>query len=233
MSSPSSTAARTGSLPSPATTSGRRAVMSSSVLVYSRTSPSRTCAWIRMPSSFHSTAACAAPGPPPAGSLPSAPAAILARASSMEGALAASIGLSGWPTRRPNPLSAAVPPLSAASATAGSDPRSITARRTWATGTPAARATASVITPSRAPCRSSPDSSRTRKYCSPSVAAPSRSPISRRRSAVDPLPASAPIRVNASSTSVRVSDACAAGGGASRSAAQPTPICRCGSSPDK
>ncbi len=130
ISSPSNTALRTGSLPSVAATSGSRAVMSSSVRVNSRTSPSATCAWIRMPSSFHSTAArAAAASPLPSPSSP-APAAILARASAMDGALAASIGLSGCPTSRPNPASAWLPPVSAAPATAGSDPRSITARRT-------------------------------------------------------------------------------------------------------
>src|ERR1700712_5379559 len=38
--------------------------------------------------------------------------------------------------------------------------------------------------------------------------------------------------VNAASTPVTVSDGSGAGGGIERSAAQPTPICRCGSSPD-
>ena len=219
ISSPSNTAPRTGSAASAATTSGSRAVMSSSVLVNSRMLPSPAmCAWTRMPSSFHSTAA----GPP-----------ILASASSMDGSLAASIGFSGCPTSSPNPASAGLPPLSAAPATAGSDPRSITARRTCATGTSAARATASVITPSSAPWRSSPDSSRTRKYCSLSVAAPSTSPMSRFRSAADPLPLCAPILLNASSTSPTVSDGVSAGGGADRSAAHPTPIWRCGSSPDR
>ena len=217
ISSPSKTASRTGSARSAATTSGSREVMSSSVRVNSRTSPSARCAWIRMPSSFHSTAA----SPP-----------IFARASSMVGALAASMGLTGRPTWSPNFASAAPPPPSAAPAVAGSEPLSMTARRTSATGTSAARATASVMTPSRAPWRSSPDSSRTRKYCSSAVAALSSSPTSSLRAAADPLPASAPIRVNASSTAPTVSDGFSAGGGAARSAAQPTPICRWGSSPD-
>ena len=58
ISSPSSTAARTGSLPRTATTSGSRPVMSSRVRVNSRTEPPDRWAWIRIPSSFHSTAAC-------------------------------------------------------------------------------------------------------------------------------------------------------------------------------
>ena len=176
------------------------------------------CACIRIPSSFHSTAAA-----PP----------ILASAASIVGSLDASIGLSAWPTRSPNSASASGPPRSAASATADSDPRSITARRTSPTGTSEARATASVITPSSAPCRSSPDSSRTRKYCSSLVAAPITASISRFRSATDPLPATAPISVNDASTPRIVSDGASAAGGAVRSAAHPTPICRCGSSPDR
>jgi hypothetical protein len=151
----------------------------------------------------------------------------------MDGALAASMGFTGRPTSRPNFASASLPPASAASAVLGSDPLSMIARRTSATGTPAARATASVITPSSAPCRSSPDSSRTRNCCSSPVAAPINSPTSRLRACADPLPATAPMWLNASSTSVSVSEASDAGGGAERNAAHPTPICRCGSSPDR
>jgi len=130
-------------------------------------------------------------------------------------------------------FSASAPPLSAAVAARPSDPLSITARRTRVTGTSAACATASTITPSSAPCRSSPDSRPNKNRCSSSVAALSSSPTSRLRSAVEPLPASDPMVVNALSTSPSDSDGSAAAGGASRSAAQPTPICRCGSSPDR
>jgi len=56
ISSPSKTAARTGSLARAATTSGSRPVISSRVLVNRRTVPSARWAWILMPSSFHSTA---------------------------------------------------------------------------------------------------------------------------------------------------------------------------------
>ena len=162
-----------------------------------------------------------------------ASAAILSRAASIDGALDASIGLSGCPTSRPNADSAPAPPSSAASATAGRDPRSITARRTRVTGTSDARATASVITPSSAPCRSSPESSRTRKNCSSAVAALITSSTSRFRSATEPGPTTAPISLNDASTPSTVSDGAADAGGADRSAAQPTPICRCGSSPER
>ena len=144
ISSPSSTALDSGSVARTATTSGSRAVMSSRVRVNRRTFPPDRCAWILMPSSFHSTAAV-----PPT----------LAMASAMLAALAASIGRTGRPTSRPKAASAALPPASAAAATAPSEPRSIMARRISATGTEAARATASVMTPSSAPWRSSPERS--------------------------------------------------------------------------
>ena len=64
----------------------------------------------------------------------------------------------------------AAPSVRAASITAPRSPRSIRARRTVAAGTPVALATASVMTPSRAPCRNSPASNRRRKCCSPVVA---------------------------------------------------------------
>ena len=148
-------------------------------------------------------------------------------------ALAASIGRTGRPTSRPKACSASPPPASAAAATAPSEPRSIMARRTSATGTDAARATASVITPSSAPCRSSPDSSPKRNRCSAEVARPNSSPTSALRAAAEPFPVTAPIAAKAASTSAKPSVGAAAGGNPSRSAAQPTPICRCGNSPDR
>jgi hypothetical protein len=220
ISSPSNTAARTGSWLRTATTSGSRPVISSSVRVNNRTPPEARCAWIRIPSSFHSTAA-------------STPAPIFANASAIELALAASIGRTGRPTSSPNSASAAPPPASAAAATAPSEPRSIIARRTSATGTDAARATASVITPSSAPCRSSPESNPTRKRCSSAVARPNSSPTSALRAAAEPFPLTAPIAENPASTSLSESAGTTAAGNPSRSAAQPTPICRCGSSPDR
>ena len=220
ISSPSNTAARTGSWPRTATTSGIRPVISSSVRVNNRTPPEARCAWIRIPSSFHSTAACT-------------PAPTRESASEMLEALAASIGRTGRPTSSPNAASAALPPASAAAATAPSEPRSIIARRTSATGTDAARATASVITPSSAPCRSSPESNPTRKRCSSAVARPNSSPTSALRAAAEPFPLTAPIAENPASTSLSESAGTAAAGNPARRAAQPTPICRCGSSPDR
>ena len=143
----------------------------------------------------------------------------------------------------------------AASATAGSEPPSRRARRTSPAGTPAARATASTITPSSAPWCSSPASSRVRKDCSAGVARANRAPSSLRRSAWDPGPVVAPIAANTESVSARVRAGCAAGpsgpgppsagpppaAGRRRrqsrsrppSAAYPTPICRWRSSPDE
>jgi hypothetical protein len=250
ISSPSKTAARTGSLASAATTSGSRPVISSKVLVNRRTAPSARWAWILMPSSFHSTAAPAVPSAAlsavpsaalsavPSAALSAVPSAgvpppILARASAMLEALAASIGRTGRPTSRPKACRASRPPASAPAATAPSEPRIIIARRTSATGTEAARATASVITPSSAPCRSSPESRPYRNCCSVSVARPNNSLTSAFRAAVDPLPEIAPIAENPASTSLSVSVAAAAGANPPRSVAQPTPICRCGSSPDR
>jgi hypothetical protein len=179
-------------------------------------SPAR-CTWMRAPSSFHSTAA----------------GLIRSKASWMVGAVWASIGWSGRPTSRRNRRRPALPSVSAASATAPSEPRSISARRTSLAGTPAARAVASTITPSSAPWRSSPPSSRIRKRCSPSVARPNRPASSRRRSAWEPGPDCRPISSKARSTSSSSSDGSAAGGGRSRSDAQPTPIWRWRSSPDR
>ena len=125
ISSPSSTAARTGSLASVATTSGSRPVISSSVRVNRRTSPPARWAWIRIPSSFHSTAAAW-------------PADLGQRLGDARRA-----GRQHRP-HRPADLqaeraaSASLPPASAAAATAPSEPRSIIARRTSATGTEAA-----------------------------------------------------------------------------------------------
>ena len=107
------------------------------------------------------------------------------------------------------------------------------ARRTSATGTAAARATASVITPSSAPCLSSPDSRPYRNCCSSAVARPKSSLTSALRAAADPLPDTAPMAEKPESTSLSVSVGVSAGGNPAFSAAQPTPICRCGSYPDR
>ena len=75
------------------------------------------------------------------------------------------------------------------------------ARRTASRGTSAARATASTMTPSWAPWRSSPVSSATRKRCSGSVARAKSAASASRRAACDPGPAIAPIASHAASTS--------------------------------
>ena len=109
-------------------------------------------------------------------------------------------GRPGWPTLRVNWSSAASPPVSAAAATAGRSPPSIAARRTTGAAMSAAFATASAITPTRAPCRSSPPSRRRRKVCSVSVAAANSPLTSSARRACDPFPATWPISLNAAST---------------------------------
>ncbi len=74
----------------PSTTSGSRSVMSSRLRVAITTSSPVRCTWIRMPSSFTSTAT----GCPP-------PAPALAIAAARSGALEASIGSTGRPTSSP------------------------------------------------------------------------------------------------------------------------------------
>ena len=76
-------------------------------------------------------------------------------------------GRRSWSPKLERPLR---PSASAATATGGSSPASMSARRTSPAGTPAARATASTMTPSSAPCRSSPCRTSIRKRCSTSVA---------------------------------------------------------------
>ena len=111
---------------------------------------------------------------------------------------------------------------------------SIAARRTSASGTFAARDTASTITPSRAPCRISPISRPRRKSCSAAEARAKRSWRAVRRAAWEPAPAVAPILRSAVSTSMSSSAAGAdPGGGRSFSEAHPTPIDPCGRTPDR
>ena len=90
--SPSITAAVTSMLLAIATISGTRSVMSSRVLVNTRTSSPVLCIWIRMPSIFHSRTA----------------GVILASAASRSGADAASMGRTGCPTRSVNERRTAV-----------------------------------------------------------------------------------------------------------------------------
>ena len=105
-------------------------------------------------------------------------------------------------------------------ATAGRSPRSSSARRTAASGSPAAFATASVITPACAPWRSSPTSSAPRNACSAAVARPNSASSWRRRSACEPAPA---VRPMASSASCDLVDGQRRLGGRRRQVAQRGP----------
>jgi hypothetical protein len=69
---------------------------------------------------------------------------------------------------------------------------------------------ASIITPSSAPWRSSPTSRRSRKSCSGAVARSNTARNCAPRSAAEPLPVVAAMRLSAASTSRSVSVACAA-----------------------
>ena len=148
--SPSRTISRTSSARTASTTSGTATLTSRRLREYTRTSSPALCTWIRAPSSLNSTDArprsrIAAPTP---------------------SAESASIGWIGVNGRTTSAVSAASPSTSAARATGASAPASIAARRTVAGRMFDARATASTSTPSSAPCRSSPNSSRARKSCS-------------------------------------------------------------------
>ena len=131
--------------------------------------------------------------------------------------------------RTRNRESAASPSTSTADATVARSPAIITPRRSDFDGTCAAFATASMSTPSCAPCRSSPNSSRVRKSCSASVADWNSAPRASFLARADPWPASAAIRSNVLSTSRSVNVELAAGGAsrASRIAAPPTPSRPC------
>jgi hypothetical protein len=153
------------------------------------------CIWTRMPSSFHSTDAHSNPE----------------NASVRVAPVDASIGRIGRKSSKPTSLSPSSPVLIAISAIRGRSPESISARRASSPATPAACATASAISPARAPCRSSPVNSRLRRFPSSSVARPSNSPSSRRRTPPEPLPVAASISVIARSTSITVSVGAAAG----------------------
>ena len=107
------------------------------------------------------------------------------------------------------------------------------ARRTLAAGTSAAVATASSTTPSSAPCRSSPESRRTRNCCSSAVAAVSKAESRPSRRAADPAPDVPARSVSAWSTAATVSDGSLAGSPAIRARVrQPTPSRPCRVSPE-
>ncbi len=162
---------RAGSTTS-AATAPRRPVISLRLRVKMRTCPSRRWAWIRAPSSFHSTDA--------------GPVASSAAATSAAGD--ASIGCTARPGTIPTAPSASTPPVSAAVAVTPRSPANMWARRTAAIGTSAALATASTITPSSAPCRSSPLNTFHSRRCSGSVALAKTSVSSARRAALTPAP---------------------------------------------
>ena len=183
--SPSSTSADTSSPCTTSTISDARSVMSARLRVKIRTSSPARCTWIRAPSSFHSTLA-----------RPNRSSA--ADTSSAVWASIGVIGCSGVSRKRPSP---STPSRIAAAATLGRSPASIAARRTAAAGTPAAFATASAITPSSAPCRSSPRNSPTSRRRSGSVAREKRPSSSLRRAACEPGPAIDCRRDTAASTS--------------------------------
>ena len=113
---------------------------------------------MRIPSSFHSTDERSKPS----------------TASPALAAVEASIGKIGRKISRPTSRRPSSPLVSASSAVWVRSPESMSARRASGPGTPAAFATASIISPASAPCLSSPVKSRLMKSASGSVARPSR-----------------------------------------------------------
>ena len=178
-------------------------------------SPAR-CICTRAPSSFASKTAV----PPSVSSASATPAAVWA-----------SIGPTGRPTRRVNASSAAVPLVNAAAATAGSrrpaSPRAVPRRRgsapPWRPHRPSHRPARPGA--ARRPAAAAGMSARFRLRREQSA-------TNSARRACEPLPDTAPIAERAASTPVTVRPGCTAAGGNDRKAAQPTPIWRCGSSPE-
>src|SRR3954469_18573512 len=215
--SPSRTAVSHGRARTCSTSSGTPSVTSRRVRVHTRTTSPFRCTWMRAPSSLYSTVT----------SVPRS-----ASASSREEPGLAGIGRTGRPIWSRTSSRAATPPASATAAVSGRLPESMKARRTSVTGTSTAVATASRTTPSRAPWRSSPVSSRTRNRCSSAVAAENSRPRAPFRLAADPGPAVAASSVTAESTAATVSDGEGAGSEALRaSVRQPTPSRPCSVSP--
>jgi hypothetical protein len=151
---------------------------------------------MRIPSSFHSTDARSK----------------LATASPTLSAVEASIGSTGWNSSKPTPRSPSSPCVSASSAVRVRSPDSISARRASSAGTPAAFATASIISPASAPCLNSPVNSRRMKSASSAVARPNRSPNSCRRFVAEPGPFVCWICAIAASRSATVREASRAAG---------------------
>lgn len=196
--------------------------MSSRVRVAMRTSSPSRCTWMRMPSSFTSTATGRS-GEPPA----------LVIAAPTSGALEASIGRTGRPTSRPKAASASSPPVIAATTTWVVEPASIAARRTVGSGTPAATATASWASASSAPWRSAPVTTPRSQACSSAVARPNRSTTAAARAACEPAPPMDAIASKASCTPRTVSDGSSAGAGKSLTLRQPRPVRRWRSAPPR
>ena len=174
------------------TSSGTRSVTSRSVRVHTRTTSPSRCTWMRAPSSLNST-------------LTSAPelgergVQALGRARQHRPDRAADLGRHRL--QRRGAAGEGEPGRLGEAARRGRTPGA-----PWPPGTSAAAATASSITPSSAPWRSSPVSSRCRNCCSSAVAAPNRASSCAARRAVEPAPevaASASSRASTSATSRR------------------------------
>ncbi len=187
--SPSRISSADAALRAASTTSGTAAVTSFRVRVKTRISSPALCTWTLAPSSFHSNAA--------------SPRAAIAASGLAAGC--ASIGRIGRIGRMAKRSSPACPWVSAARAAGARPPPIMAARRTSAAGTPLAEASASSITPSRAPWRSSPTIRRTRKFCSSAVALPNSASSNSARWLADPLPLVIFSCSNTESTSRKVS----------------------------
>ena len=215
--SPSSTTARTGSASAASTISGTRAVTSSSVRVNTPTSAPSRCTWMRAPSSLHST---------PAGlTLAERGRDVGRRLGEHRLQRAARLQAQGVERRRrPRPARSRPPPRGrrAASARAGPRPR---ARR------PPRRPPR----PSRPPAR--PGAARPTAARPGTAARPRRPGRGRRPAGAGARPASPAPRARRCARTPRrprprPATARPPAAGASRSAAQPTPIWRWRSSPD-
>ena len=218
ISSPSRTAdVSTGSAATASTTSGTRSVMSSSDRV-------NTVTWRRRvdldPDAVElplhrRRARC---GPAPRRTVRAEP---------------ASIGLTPWPRVRVKRARACGPSRSAALATRARLPLTVTARRTSATGAPAAPATAVSTTDSSAPWRSPPRSRLVTNRCSSAVSRASSPANSVARAADDPVPDRSAARCRTASTSSRVTDATVRGRGSTVRWVSSMPVRRCRGAPDR
>ena len=158
---------------------------------------------------------------------------VLATASAGDGALAASIGRTGWPTRSETASSPARPEVASTTAAAAVEPSSIAARRRVVAGTSYASATPSCTSESSAPWRTSSNTRPRSSRCSASVARANSSATAPDRRAADPGPATPARRSKAESTSRTVSSGAGAGAGRSPREAQPTPVRRWRSVPER